>query len=102
MKGDKTVLYAFSMQDLERIVENVIDKLRKTELIGESPIAPEEDRLSQTEAANLLGITVQSLIAWKKKGLVPYYQINRSIFYSKTELLEICRKNPALVKLPRN
>ena len=101
MKESKTVLYAFSRQDLESILEIVIDRIRKTELIGESYIAPEEDRLTQKEAAELLGTTVQSLISWKKKGLIPYYQINRSIFYSKKELLNLARNNPSLIKLPK-
>ncbi|AWX44835.1 hypothetical protein HME9304_01840 [Flagellimonas maritima] len=102
MDKQNTVLYAFSKQDLERIVENVIDRVRKTELIGETHITPEEDRLTQSEACELLGVSVQSIILWKKKGLVPFYQIGRSIFYSKTELLNVARNNPKLAKLPKD
>ena len=92
------ILYGFTKQDLERTVELVINRVRKTELINESTNSPEEDRLTQKEAAELLGITVQSLIKWKKKELIPFYQIGRSIFYSKKELLEQAKKNPSLVK----
>lgn len=102
MNNQNAVLYAFSKQDVEKIIESVIDKIRKTELIGDTYIAPEEDRLTQTEAAEMLGVSVQCLIKWKKKQLVPYYQINRSIFYSKKELLDLARNNPKLVKLPRD
>ncbi len=92
------ILYGFTNKDLERTIEIVVNRLRKTELIGESYNNPEKDRLSQKEAAELLGITVQSLIKWKKKKLIPFYQIGRSIFYSKKELLQQARKNPNLVK----
>lgn len=94
MEKNNPVLYAFSSNDLEKIIENVIDRVRKTELISDTNVSPEEDRLTQKEAAMLLGVSVQSLIKWKKNGTVPYYQINRSIFYSRRELLELARNNP--------
>jgi len=95
------ILYGFTNKDLERTIEIVVNRLRKTELISEGHNNPEKDRLSQKEAAELLGITVQSLIKWKKKKLIPFYQIGRSIFYSKRELLQQARKNPRLVKSVR-
>ena len=96
-----TILYGFTKKDLERTVEVVISRLRKTDLLQESASTPEEDRLTQTEAAELLGVTVQCLIKWKKKKLVPFYQIGRSVFYSKRELLNQAKKNPSLVKPSR-
>lgn len=96
-----TILYGFSKQDLERTIEVVISRLRKTEFINETNSNLEEDRLSQKEAAELLGVTVQCLIQWKKKKLIPFYQIGRSIFYSKIELLNQAKKNPSLVKPSR-
>lgn len=92
-----TLLYTHSKDDLERIVRKVINEIRKTELTSET-VTPEEDRLSQKEAAAFLGVSVVTLISWVKKGLVPRYQIEQSIFYSKNELLEIARKNRNLVK----
>lgn len=94
------LFYTHSKDDLKRVVKMVVDEIRKTESI-ESNITPEEDRLTQKEAANFLGISVTSLIAWKKEGKVPYYQIGRSIFFSKAELLKIARKNPNLVQPSR-
>lgn len=96
-----TILYGFTKKDLERTIEVVINRIRKTELIQESSTSPEDDRLTQKEASELLGVTVQCLIKWKKKKLIPFYQIGRSVFYSKKELLEQARKNPSLVKPSR-
>ncbi len=95
------ILYGFTKQDLEKTVELVINRIRKTEIIQNSPNSQAEDRLTQKEAAELLGITVQCLIQWKKKKLIPFYQIGRSVFYSKKELLAQARKNPSLVKFTK-
>nr|WP_262497615.1 helix-turn-helix domain-containing protein [Maribacter sp. 4G9] len=54
---------------------------------------PENDRLTQQEVAKFLGISVTALISWKKKKIVPDFQIGRAIFFSKKELLDLARKN---------
>jgi len=102
MKHSNVVLYAYSKDDLEKLIQVVIEKVRRNELISDIDVTPEDDRLTQNEAAAFLGISVQSLIKWKKNGTVPYYQINRSIFYSKKELLNLARNNHKLGRVPRD
>ncbi len=87
------LLYTHSKKDLEAIVEIVIERLRKMDVSETIKDIPDDDRLTQKEAARLLNISVVTLIDWKKKGLVPFYQVQRSIFYSKKELIEIAQKN---------
>lgn len=94
------ILYGFSKTDLEHVVKRVVLEIRKTETMEES-VNSEDDRLTQKQAAKFLGISVTSLISWKKKGKVPYYQIGRSIFFSKSELLKLARQNPNLIKPTR-
>ena len=48
--------------------------------------------LSQRQAAKFLGISLPTLIQWKKNGLVPYYQKNRTILFKRSELLESMRQ----------
>lgn len=92
------LLYTHSKKDLEAIVEIVIERLRKMDISETTKDIPDDDRLTQKEAARLLNISVVTLIDWKKKGLVPFYQVQRSIFYSKKELIEIAQKNRNLFK----
>ena len=87
------LLYTHSKKDLEAIVEIVIERLRKMDVSETTKDIPDDDRLTQKEAARLSNISVVTLIDWKKKGLVPFYQVQRSIFYSKKELIEIAQKN---------
>lgn len=87
------LFYTHNKEDLKRIVKMVVEEIRKTEHINDSEINIKEDRLSQREAAAFLGISITSIISWKKQGKVPYYQIGRAIFFSKSELLKIARRN---------
>ena len=88
-------------QSFERAFERAFEKFRKTDLLNQNINNDLTDRLTQTQASELLGISVQCLISWKKKKLIPFYQVGRSIFYSKAELLEVARKNPSLIKPAR-
>ncbi len=88
-------LYAYSEDQLERIFEKLLVKFNKT---SKKPLPqkeiPEEDRLSQRQAAKMLNRSVQTLIKWKKKNKIPYYQIQGTIFYSKSELLAYAKNHP--------
>jgi len=86
-------LITHTKKDLELAVEIVVKRLRQQELFRDTSLNTQDDRLTQKEAAKFLDISVTSIIAWKKKGLVPYFQIGRSIFFSKKELLELAKKN---------
>lgn len=57
-----------------------------------------DDRLTQKEVANLFGTTVQTIINWKKKKILPYYQIGKRPIFSKKQLTEIAAKNQFLIK----
>ncbi len=89
----KISIYTHNREDLKKAVRLVIEEIRKTEILSQSFTDIKNDRLTQKEAAQFLGISITSLISWKKHGKVPYYQIGRSIFFYKSELLEVARKS---------
>ncbi|WP_298547651.1 helix-turn-helix domain-containing protein [uncultured Aquimarina sp.] len=91
----KISIYTHNREDLKRIVRLVIDEIRNTEILPQSFKNIKNDRLTQKEAAQFLGISITSLISWKKQGKIPYYQIGRSIFYYKSELLKVAKKSRA-------
>lgn len=90
------VLYAYDKKDLEKMIDLVVDRIRKTEGFEATSI-PESDKLTQKQAALFLGISETSIISWKKKKRIPFYQIGRAIFYSKKELLAAARSERAAI-----
>ncbi len=61
---------------------------------------PKEDRINLKEVAELFGATPQTVINWKKKNLIPFYQINQFSrpFYSRSQLIKLASKNQHLIK----
>ncbi|PCI02242.1 MAG: DNA-binding protein [Flavobacteriaceae bacterium] len=98
------LFYTHNKQDLKDAVRLIINELRQTELI-DSSIPKDDEKLSQKAAAALLGISITSIISWRKSGKIPrdaYLRIGRPIFYSKKRLLECARKNRSLIKPVKN
>ena len=85
-------LYSHDPNSVEHLIRKVISEIRKTEIISNDSNLPSEDRLTQKEGADFLGISITSIINWKKQRKMAYLQIGRSIFYSKKELLKIARQ----------
>jgi len=58
----------------------------------------EDDRLSQKQVAELFGTSVQTIINWKKKKILPYFQIGKRPIFSKKQLSLIASQNQNLLK----
>ena len=78
-----------SQKDLEKFVEIVIDKLKINKKVF---IDSENDRLSQQQCADLLGVSVTTLISYKRKKFLPFFKIGSRVFYSKKEVLTAIKK----------
>lgn len=51
-----------------------------------------EQPISQAEAVEFLGKSRQTLISWRKKGLITAYHLGGRIFYKPSELLSALQK----------
>jgi len=80
-----------SQRDLQKFVEVVIDKLN-IQKPSQTLINSENDRLSQKQCAELLGVSVTTLISYKRKNLIPFFKIGSRVFFSKKAVLETIRK----------
>ena len=81
-----------SQKDLQKFVEVVIDKLNINKQTTNISINSENDRLSQRQCADLLGVSVTTLISYKRKKLLPFFKIGSRVFYSKKQVLNAIKK----------
>ncbi|MFZ6010351.1 MAG: helix-turn-helix transcriptional regulator [Bacteroidota bacterium] len=99
MTGD-IILTSITKNELEEIITSSIKKL-----VAINPTVEDlQDRvMNQKEAAEFLGISQSTLIAWKKRGLVPYEQLEGSskIKFYKSQLKLVLMKNPGLLQAAR-
>ncbi len=63
------------------------------------PIPWKYDKISKESAAKLFGVSVQTIINWRKRGLIKRYKIGHSVYYKKSELLQAARSNSIMQKI---
>ena len=90
----KKAIYLIDENQIELIITRTLHSLehRVEEKTDHTP----DDILTQQQAAHLLGVTVATLISYKKKRLIPFSQIGRRIFFSKRDLLQAAQRNSQL------
>jgi excisionase family DNA binding protein len=55
------------------------------------PSSGKEDLITRKEACKLLHISHVTLAAWSKKGILPFYRMNRRVYFKKSEILSSMR-----------
>lgn len=86
-------IHSHDKDELRKFIRETFLELVPPPKIENSHLPPAEDRLSQKNAAIFLGISVQCLILWKKKGILPFYKVKHKCYYSKKELIEMIERN---------
>lgn len=85
---NQTVLVSLERGELKQLIK---------ECLKELSVMPDvdEEKLTQLEAALYLEISETTLINWKKKGIVPYYQFPRTkrVYFLKSELRRAAARN---------
>jgi len=91
----KQGIYILQKEDLLNAVKTVLNELKKFNHEVEDHL---DDRLKLSDAAKFMGVTSATIVNWKNKKLIPYYQIGNKVFFSKKQLIEVAHKNKKLLK----
>lgn len=82
------LLYTHDENDLVQITEMIANKLvQKLGLNNKGPVITKGELINNEKCAELLGVSVGTLISWRKKGKIPYRQYGRSPLYCPEEVL---------------
>lgn len=92
----KEGIYILQKEDLLNAVRTVIRELKRTDIKEGGEDLPHSDRLSEKEAAALIGVSHATVANWRKKKLIPFYRIGNKVFYRKSELIEAAQQNKDL------
>lgn len=86
LHGTENTLLIVRRNDLIEFATTYADRVNAGQ--KKPPIIIEEERpISQPEAVKFLGKTRQTLIKWRKKGVLKGYLLGGRVYYLKSELL---------------
>ena len=79
----KTIV--ISVEEFQKILDErlelALSRLNQEEGHGEETLVTRKD------IARLFGVSLVTVNAWMKKGLLPFHRINRRIYFKKSEVL---------------
>ena len=89
----------------DKDLEDFLNELRKTILLGLNAIDKKLDRiiriknaldgdqlLDNQDLCMLFGLTKRSIARYRNKKLIRYYQVDRKVFYKASEIQEFLKK----------
>jgi acetylornithine/succinyldiaminopimelate/putrescine aminotransferase len=81
--NSKVIMTTIDLEELtQAIAAEVINQLREQKFIAKA----DEPLLKMDVVAKELRVTPQTIIAWRKKGYFPGYQIGSKMYYKLTEV----------------
>lgn len=92
--------YTQLLEDVRAVVRHELQHA-PTIPSGASPTAPPDDLLSIREAAELLGVTVQTVHEWKRRGLLKYHKLGGRSYLKRAEVLAALQGQQRTVKKGR-
>ncbi len=94
------ILTSLSRSELEDIIMNSLRKIHKSDSASD---LQEEEGMNLKATAEWLGVSQGTVIRYKHKKLIPYYQLpnSRKVIFYKSELRKVFQQNPELLQAAR-
>jgi len=92
---ENRLIVTLYVDELKRIIEECV-----TTALAKIPTPKKEDDtlLTRKDVAKLFSISLVTVNEWKRVGRIPYYRMNRRIYFKKEELLKAIEINPKYKK----
>ena len=90
------VAYTQLIEDVRAIIRHELQHHAPAAPVGTA--APADELLSIREAATLLGVTVQTVHEWKRRGLLKYHMLGSRSYLKRADVLAALQGHQRTVK----
>ena len=95
---DSTIMTTLKGDELHNLIVDAVKKANSENSNTSINKNASNDMMNQGEAAKFLGVSLPTIIRWKKQKKIPYYQQGRIVLFDKAELLNVMQQNKSLLK----
>ena len=95
---NKVFLIPYTEEEMIEMLKKAFSEIKESYSPKEKGEPETEEWFTQKQAARFFKTSEQTIMNWRKKGLIPYYQNERTVMFKKSELLEAMKKNDKLIK----
>jgi excisionase family DNA binding protein len=83
----QTIFTALKVEDLIGMIADRIMSLLSLKAQEKTNEPLPEDLLSIEDIQKLFNVSKVTVHKWKKKGLIPFYKMNRKVYFKKSEVI---------------
>jgi len=93
MLSNENALLIIRASDLQEFADHITKKVLSGQPVPVAINNEPEKPMSQNEAVQFLGKSRQTLIKWRKRGIIKSYRLGGRVYFKPSELLEALKKN---------
>ncbi len=84
---ENTILITLNGSELVELIKRGVLEALTTQSNAKETEPLSEDLLSIIDIQRLFNISKVTVHKWKKKGLIPFYKMNRKVYFKKSEVI---------------
>ena len=85
---EQLLITNYQREDLESLIKKCLKEVLKDYLLENAQQETEkEEILSIEDVQKIFNVSKVTIHKWKKKGLIPYYKMNRKLYFKRSEIL---------------
>jgi len=85
---ENAILISMNADDLRGMISDCIKDALTLERQDKVPEPIPEDLLSIEDIQKVFKVSKVTVHKWKKKGLLPFYKMNRKVYFKKSEVID--------------
>ena len=85
---DRQIYTSLTAEELVKAIKDGIKDVLADNHTNSSKENQEEDLISIDEVQKIFKVSKVTIHKWKKQGLIPFYKVNRRLYFKKTEILD--------------
>lgn len=85
---EQTLFTTLKVDDLIDIIKKSVSDVISSKKTEASIDPPPEDLMNIEDIQKIFNVSKVTVHKWKKKGLLPYYKMNRKVYFKKSEVID--------------
>jgi hypothetical protein len=84
---DQTIFTSLKVDDLIDLIKKCVADAVSLKIKEGIQDPPSDDLLNIEDIQKIFNVSKVTIHKWKKKGLIPFYKMNRKVYFKKSEVI---------------
>lgn len=96
---EQVLITSYNKEDLTDLIMYCLKKVLNDYPLANNQKEVKDELLSIADVQELFKVSKVTIHKWKKMGLIPYYKMNRKLYFKKSEILEAMSQKKRKIEL---